>query len=323
MQICVITPAGLPRRAGNQTTADRWCALLRRLGHRTQLRQRYTGQGCDLMIALHAWRSAPSIDDFRSRHPRKPLIVALTGTDLYRFLHSHPAITGRSLAHASRLVGLHDRVIRALPAAHHAKLRVVIQSALACPPAPPDPDHFDVCVIGHLRDVKDPLRTALAVRDLPATSRIRVTHLGEAHEARWAERARAEASRNPRYRWRGGVSGAEVRRVLATARLLVLSSRAEGGANVISEAVAAGVPVLASHIEGSRGLLGEDHPGYFPVGDTDALRALLLAVESDPARRDALEIHRARLAPRFDPAREQRAWHDLLEEFETPGARDR
>ena len=69
-------------------------------------------------------------------------------------------------------------------------------------------------------------------------------------------RAKAEMKVNPRYDWRGDRPRAEVRRLLGRARAMVLSSVSEGGANIISEAVAAGVPVLASRIDGSVGLLG-------------------------------------------------------------------
>ena len=58
---------------------------------------------------------------------------------------------------------------------------------------------FEVLVIGHLRDEKDPLRAAEASRSLPESSRIRVVHLGRAHDEAWADRARAEMDRNPRY----------------------------------------------------------------------------------------------------------------------------
>ena len=97
---------------------------------------------------------------------------------------------------------------------------------------------------------------------------------------------------NPRYLWRGDRPRADVRRLLGRARAVVLSSLSEGGANVISEAVAAGVPVLASRIDGSVGLLGRDYPGYFPVGNTAALARLLHRIETDP---DFLtRLHRAR-----------------------------
>ena len=132
-----------------------------------------------------------------------------------------------------------------------------------------------MAVIGHLRDVKDPFRAAEAARRLPARSRIRIVHLGAAETPQWTARAQAEMKANPRYVWRGDRPRAEVRRLLGRARAMVLSSLSEGGANVISEAVAAGVPVLASRIDGSVGLLGRDYPGYFPVGDTAALARLL------------------------------------------------
>lgn len=313
MRIRIITPAARPARAGNQTTAARWQAILQRQGHLVGCDTAYRGEDCDLLIALHAWRSAEAIEAFHTAHPDRGLVVALTGTDLYQHLHSHPGITARSLALADVLIGLHDLVRRDLPQPHHARLRVLHQSAPAVPRGRLDPDHFDVCVIGHLRAVKDPLQAAWAVRQLPPGSRIRITHLGSAIDPELAEAARAEAEANPRYRWRGGVGAAEVRRVLSTSRLMVLSSRAEGGANVISEAVRAGVPVLSTPIVGSVGLLGEDYPGYFPVGDTPALRRALLRAESDAAFAGALEASRAALAPRFAPEREAAGWRALLQ----------
>src|SRR5262249_44099359 len=140
-------------------------------------------------------------------------------------------------------------------------------------------DVFEVCVIGHLRPVKDPLRTALAARLLPTVSRIEVLHLGGALSAGLAEEAHAEAARNRRYHWLGEVRRSEALGVLSRCRLLSLTSVSEGGANAISEAVVAGVPVISSHIAGSIGLLGEDYPGYFPVGDTQALADLLWRAE--------------------------------------------
>src|SRR4029450_8264430 len=106
--------------------------------------------------------------------------------------------------------------------------------------------------------------------------------VGRAYTPQWAERAVAEMASNPRYRWRGDVPAATVRRLLARSHAMVISSLSEGGANVISEAVVAGVPILASRIDGNVGLLGGDYPGYFPVGDTRALAHLMQRVESDP-----------------------------------------
>jgi len=169
--------------------------------------------------------------------------------------------------------------------------------------------------MGHLRPVKDPLRTALAARLLPAASRIQVIHIGGALSEELAERARAEATRNRRYYWLGELPQGEALGVLSRCRLLSLTSESEGGANVISEAVVAGVPVISSHIAGSIGLLGEDYPGYFPVGDTQALANLLWRAETDTEFYNTLRACCARLLPLFDPAREKQSWEDLLREL--------
>jgi len=132
---------------------------------------------------------------------------------------------------------------------------------------------------------------------------------------RWAAMAKTEMKRNPRYLWRGDRPRGEVRRLLGRARAMVLSSLSEGGANVISEAVAAGLPVLASRIDGSVGLLGRDYPGYFPVGDTAALARLLHRLETDPDFRARLRCATARRALLFRPAREKAAWQALIREI--------
>jgi glycosyltransferase involved in cell wall biosynthesis len=118
--------------------------------------------------------------------------------------------------------------------------------------------------------------------------------------------------RNPRYVWLGSVSRVRARRLLRDAVALVLSSRLEGGANVVSEAIAAGIPVLASRIPGSVGLLGARYAGYFPAGDTKALARLLYRFETDGRLRARLQRHIRRLAPRFRPACERAAWRRLV-----------
>ena len=273
------------------------------------------------MIALHAWRSADSIRRFRELYPDRPLIVALSGTDIYEYIDRDPAPTLHSLACADRLVALQDLARRRVPAQFRRKVRVVHQSAPPLGHLPrAAPRHFDVAVIGHLREVKDPLRAAEAARRLPAGSQIRIVHVGAPETPQWAALATAEMKRNPRYVWRGDRPRAEVRRLLGRVRAMVLSSLSEGGANVISEAVAAGVPVLASRIDGSVGLLGRDYPGYFPVGDTAALARLLHRIETSPEFLVRLRRAVARRAQLFRPAREKAAWRALLDEV-LPGPR--
>jgi L-histidine N-alpha-methyltransferase len=304
-RILIVTPAAPGSTKGNRITAERWASLLD--GHQVEIAVDYDGQPCDLLIALHARRSATAIERYRADHPVGPLILALTGTDLYRDIHTDPDAQ-RSLELADLFIGLHPRVQDDLPEAVRAKARWVVQSAV--PPetaaAPPE-DSLQVCVLGHLRPVKDPLRTAAAARLLPEDSRLHVVHLGAALDDETAAAARTESESNPRYEWRGEVPHDQALELLAASHVHVLSSEMEGGANAVCEALACGVPTLSSRISGSVGLLGETYPGFFPVGDTEALAALLRRFETDEAFRETLRSACAALAHTVDPRQEQAA----------------
>ena len=323
MNIAIITPAPPRSRYGNRVTALRWAHILKDLGHRVTVSQVYEGGEYDLLIALHARRSHPSISRFHRLHPDRSLVVALTGTDLYRDLkrskHAHA-----SLELATRIVVLQPKAFDDLPPHLHDKTRVIYQSVWAVPPFPttrkPHPDKlaasrgFTVCVIGHLRPVKDPFRTALAARLLPPSSKIRVLHIGGAMDDKMAARARAEMEVNARYRWLGEQSRGRTRRILMQSNLCVLTSRLEGGANVLSEAIVASVPVIASRIPGTVGILGADYPGYFTVGNTRELQQLLIRAETESDFLSLLKSKGDELINLFEPAREQKAWADLIEE---------
>ncbi|MGH9447327.1 MAG: selenoneine biosynthesis selenosugar synthase SenB [Terriglobia bacterium] len=319
MKIEIVTPAPPRSRYGNRVTAIRWARILRSLRHRVHLAQAYEGELCDLLVALHARRSYDSICRFRADHPDCPILLALTGTDLYHDL-PRSRRAQKSLELATRLIVLQPKAGEELESRLREKVRVIYQSAQALGPAPlargapRSQPAFDVCVIGHLRPVKDPFRAALAARRLPAASRVRIVHLGAAMNEGMARRARAEMKVNPRYHWLGETPPRRLRQIMRRSALCVLSSRLEGGANVVSEAVVAGVPLLASRIPGSVGLLGESYPGYFAVGDTTGLAHLLRRAENERTFLRRLSSCCRKLAPLFDPRREQKAWKRLLQE---------
>lgn len=317
MRIGIITPAPPSSLHGNRRTALRWTKLLRQLGHRVVIAQSYDAQPFDALIALHAKRSYDSINRFHRLHPHRPLIVALTGTDLYRDLRRSRQAQA-SLEMATRLIVLQPKALDELPHHLHHKTRVVYQSVQSVEQiqnSKSKTQHFQACVIGHLRAVKDPFRAAMASRLLPDNSHIRIVHVGKAMSEHMAVAARREMHLNPCYRWLGEQSPKRVRQILESSQLCVHSSRMEGGANVISETIAAGVPVLASHIPGNVGLLGDDYRGYFPVGNTRKLAELLWRAETDAEFLNELRQHCQRLADGFDPQRELRAWAELLTEF--------
>ena len=315
MRIQLITPAPLRLNNGNKITALRWARILRQLGHKVIVRQSYDGARCDLLIALHARRSYPSIEKFHRLHPELPLFVVLTGTDLYRDIRSD-GNAKRSLELATRLVALQKMALIELPRHLHAKTRVIYQSAEPYRArANLKKRTFEVCLIGHLREEKDPLRAALAARRLPPKSRIRVVHLGLALDPRLEKQARAEAAHNRRYRWLGERPHWTTRQILARSDLAVITSRMEGSSNVLSEALASSVPVVASRIPGLIGTLGKNFPGYFPVGNTQRLANLLRRSESDKKFYRRLQRHCEKLSYLVRPKRELDAWRSLLREF--------
>ena len=340
MKIGIVTPAPQGSRYGNRVTAMRWARILRAAGHFVTINQVYDGKRLDLLIALHAHRSAPSIIRFHREHPDKPIIVALTGTDLYGDL-ARSARANESLKLATRIVALQPKAVDVLPQALRKKVRVIYQSVAAINKdrnektrvssldarlAPSvdrsglvgtnRPRTFEVCVVGHLRPVKDPFRAAMAARLLPAASRIGVIQVGGAMTEQAHYRARAEMNKNSRYRWLGEQPAWRVRQILERSRLFILASRMEGGANALGEAIVAGVPVLASRIPGSIGILGEEYRGYFEVGDTRGLAKLMSRAEGDEIFLTKLKEHCDRLVWLFDPAREEAAWAKLLEELD-------
>ena len=278
--------------------------------------QNYSGEEIDLLVALHARRSFDSIDRFQRVHRDLPLIVALTGTDLYRDL-AQSRKAQCSLDVASRIIVLQPRALDELHPTWRRKTRVIHQSVspFERKRRQLSDDTFGVCVVGHLRRVKDPLRTAMAARLLPKSSRIRVIQLGGSLSSIEEARAEREMVSNARYRWLGEVSPARVRRIMSQSRLFVISSQMEGGANALGEAIVAGLPVLASRIAGSVGILGDDYPGFFEVGDTVELAGLMLRCETDSIFLADLTKRCRDLARLFDPQLERAAWRELVEEL--------
>lgn len=315
MRVALVCPAPPGSRSGNRITALRWRRMLRELGHEADLVTELGRRGYDVLVALHALRSAEAVRLSRERHPARPVIVALTGTDLYRDIH-HDEAARRSLELADRLIVLHPGAAAELRPGLRSKVRVVPQSAEPPAQAPRRSSRrFDVAVIGHLRPVKDPFRTAMAARLLPAESRVRVIHAGSALSEAMRVTAETEQRTNPRYSWLGELPRWKARALIAKCHLLALTSETEGGANVLSEAIAAGTPIVASRIACTVAILGEDYPGLFPLASTRALARLLRRAEQDPGfLRELARRCRARRRM-LSPQREIAAWKSVLHEL--------
>ena len=307
----------LPPRApgGNRTTALRWARILRGEGWRVARAPGRHAPGADLIIALHATKTADAVAALRRAHPGAPVVLAATGTDLYVDLPAGDPVTAAALADADRILVLQERALEALPPGLRDRARVVHQSTPTLVPAPaPDDARFEALMLAGVRAVKDPECARDAVGRLPRDSAVSLDHFGPDLDPALS----ARLTPTLRYTYGGPLRRAAALHRLARARLLVSPSREEGGANVVTEAFAQGTAVLAARSDGALGLVGEDHAGLFDAGDAQALADLLLRCEREPAFLAALEARSRERAWMADPERERDAWRALLRELGAP-----
>lgn len=310
--IAIISPALADANNGNWRTASRWAGFLED-AYRISLLGEWDGQPYDAIIALHARRSAVSIQAFRDALPGRPIVVVLTGTDLYRDIRTDAAAI-RSLHLADRLVVLQEAGLDDLESALRGKTSVIFQSAASLRPAVRGDAarRREVIMIGHLRPEKDPA-TFMRAAALTNAPRLRMTHVGGALDAALGELAQATQAAQPHYRWVGPLDHGRTRQLLRRSDLMVIASRMEGGAHVIIEAITCGVPVLASDIPGNRGMLGRDYAGYFPVGDEHALARMIDRALAEPAFMARLQGQCMARAALFDPDRERAAVRQMMD----------
>ena len=309
-RLVIVTPALRDANNGNWQTAQRWARWLA-ADYRVRLAAGWDAGDDALLIALHARRSAASVAAWRRQRGTAPVLLVLTGTDLYRDI-THDAAAQQSLAWADRLVVLNELGLRSLPPALRGKASVCLQSCPTRQPGPKPQRHLRALMVGHLRDEKSPQTYFDAARLLAARPDIHLDHIGSALDPALAAQAIALMQTHPRYRWLGELPHGRTRARIAAAHLLVHPSRMEGGAHVVMEAITCGTPVLASRIDGNLGLLGADYPGVFEPGDAAGLAAALQRARDDAAMLDALRSAIKKRAPLFAPERECLAVRGLV-----------
>lgn len=340
LTVIIVTPALADANNGNWQTARRWAHLLR-AKHNVVITPTWTAMqpavrgssppGPVVMLALHATRSAPSIRAWHASFGPAGLAVVLTGTDLYRDLAFQGGKAGTnagpvvppsagdialsSLEAAGRIVVLQDQAPQAVPFHLRERVRVIFQSTTQRKALPKSSRVIRAVMVGHLRNEKDPLTLMRAAPLIESDGRLLIDHIGAALDEDLGRQAQSTAEACGHYRWLGALTHEQARRRIQRAHVLVHTSRLEGGAHVIMEAVRSGTPVLASRMAGNVGMLGREYEGYFEVGDAAGLAAALKAVRDDPRRLARLTQQCRQRAPLFDPVRESASLHALVEEL--------
>jgi putative glycosyltransferase (TIGR04348 family) len=312
-EVIIVTPYLADANNGNWRTAARWSRLLSpwfrpRLQGADRAPEQPAASRAVALIALHARRSRAAIERWRRARPDAALLVALTGTDLYKDIAAGDTAALASLADADRVIVLQADAVGHVPAFARDKVGVIHQSARTLLPwQGKASDRLHCVLVGHLRAEKDPATALAAWRLLPRDLPVTLTLIGGALDRSLATLAQDAAAADPRVRWLGSRPHAWTRQAIKRAHLLLCPSRMEGGANVVIEAVTAGTPVIGSRISGNVGLLGADYAGYFPAGDATALAALLARAMQERRWLERLAAQCAARAPRFAPEAEQRA----------------
>ena len=311
-RIAIVCPASAEANNGNWRTARRWQTLLRGQAQVRIVQHWPDAQAArdEVMLALHARKSAPAVQAWHAARGAHGLGVVLTGTDLYPDI-TRDALALRTLDLADSLVVLQPQALQALPEAARARAQVVLQSCPTRPTLAKTAQRLRVVMVGHLREEKNPAMLWRAVRAIPPTAGIVVEHIGQALSPAMAQQAEATAQASPHYRWLGGLTHAQAVQRIQRAHLLVHTSRSEGGAIVLSEALRCGTPVLATRIDGNVGVLGGDYGGYVAPDDDAALARLLLQCRAQQGQPEGLlqrwQAQCALRAPLFAPEREQAA----------------
>jgi glycosyltransferase involved in cell wall biosynthesis len=244
---------------------------------------------------------------------RVPLVIKAHGSDLN--LHARPALNARQLrwaaSHAAALICVsHALGARAVELGVPAdKIRVIHNgvdverfrpiergAARAITGRPATTRGELLLFVGNLRTTKGVRELFAAFRSLAGERpELECVMIGEGPESEWLRAQSAAAGLLGRLTLLGSVPHAELGPWFSSADLLCLPSYHEGLPNVVLEAMAAGIPVVATQVGGIPEAVGPEAGELCAPRDADALTAALRRVLERRFDREAL----ARLAQRF------------------------
>lgn len=176
-------------------------------------------------------------------------------------------------------------------------------------------DGRHVVFVGRLDEIKGlpVLLDALAAvqQHLPD---VQLTLVGDGPDREALQRRAAELGLGDAVHFPGYANSEQVRAHLATADVFVLPSFFEGIPVSLMEAMASGVPVVASHLPGIAELVDEGRSGHLvPAGDSAGLAARLVELLTDPELRSCMgAAGRATVAAEFSLEHEAARLHGLL-----------
>jgi len=313
LKICSGYPLSSPK--GNSVTAKRIERLMRDRGVEAEAIHTERVECADSIIALHAIKTSSVVLKFAEENPDGKIHVVLTGTDIHQGIHEQKDLAEKVFRVADTLVVSHPECIHEVPSSWRAKVKVIYPSVEI-------PDGLTKKVfrqptftcLAHLRQVKNSHQLARALELIP-NKELKAILLGNALENSESKIAQNHARRDQRFSWVEGVGREEALSYMKGSTATLNTSLLEGGANTVVEAIALGVPVLASRIDGNVGLLGADYKGLYDVRDDKQLANLIQKCLECTEFTRGLKAQLKERSSLFSTESEMNSWIELLQLF--------
>ena len=318
MNLLLILPPSSANSSGNLVTAKRWAEIITSFGHSVEISSNssLSNSSCDIAIFLNAYKSKNLVQRLSADSKKPVIVIAITGTDL----HSTDEKLGESLENLQKadfIVAINPHSLTLLPNSLQNKSVLIYQSANV------SNKHRDIrpivrkaVILSHIRREKNPLLVDEALDLLDESLPIEVNHFGAALDTQLSTLVGRASETNPRYKWHGEIDHHKALDELVESDLLIITSRVEGAPAVVSESVAAGIPILASNISTLVGLLGDEYPGYFEVDSASSLASQINRCVTDENFYRSLKASTAELKEKFAPSTERKSWARFLSDLE-------
>jgi len=254
---------------------------------------------------IHAnWTVCGVMAGIVGRLRRKPVITTLRGSDMTRAEHSwlDRIILGLAVRTSSTVIcvseAMAERARRQFPrraADIHACLNGVDEAFFGIVRTASTGNELRVLAVGNLIRLKGFDVLIEAVARARCRDQVRVSIVGDGSEEQALLALAAARGVSACFEFAGRLPVADMPGRFADADVFVLSSHSEGRPNVVVEALASGLPVISTNLEGVRGMVMDGDTGWLvAAGDADQLAAAL----------DQANANRAELRRRGERARE-------------------
>jgi glycosyltransferase involved in cell wall biosynthesis len=335
-RIALVSPYTLPFSCGNSILAERLREGLVNQGYSVALfnaRENTPAKGAlfapDILHTLNADRTYQWAREFRAAYKKIPWVITLTGTDYntWSAINEPPAHIRESIEQANALVVFHrfaaEAVLSCLPGAG-TKTHIIAQGVTPCTESADrgtvrsrygiDSNAVIFLMVAGIRPVKS-MRTAIEAfhevqRQVPQAVLLLVGPVIDQSEA---EKVLSAGGRLQCFTYLGEFAPAEVRSLMDAADVFLNTSLHEGMPGAVLEAMAAGLPVIASAVAGNRALIADDTNGFlFPVEDTKELIATSVVLAQDRKLRERLgEAGKQLVAANYSAEREIANYHQI------------